>query len=124
MSVTIASKKINPIGFGLMGFLLPGKDISFDDAIEVMKHALNAGANFWDAGEFYGTEEKNTLHLLNAYFTKYPEDASKVFISVKGCFDRSLSNMCTNDEKGVQKSIENCLRVLDGKCKIDLFQAS
>jgi pyridoxine 4-dehydrogenase len=45
---------------------------------------LVAGCNFWNAGEFYGTESYNSLHLLNKYFTKYPEDAEKVVLSVKG----------------------------------------
>lgn len=63
------------------------------------------------------------MHLLNAYFTQYPEDAAKVFVSVKGCFDMSAAKSL-NDEEGVQASINNCLRILDGKCRIDLFQTS
>ena len=49
-----------------------------------MRASLAAGCNFWNAGEFYGTESYNSLHLLNKYFTKYPEDADKVVLSVKG----------------------------------------
>jgi hypothetical protein len=49
-----------------------------------MKASLAAGCNFWNAGEFYGTESYNSLHLLNRYFTKYPEDADKVVLSIKG----------------------------------------
>ncbi len=49
-----------------------------------MKASLAAGCNFWNAGEFYGTESYNSLHLLNKYFTKYPEDADKVVLSIKG----------------------------------------
>ena len=45
-----------------------------EQAIEVMKTALDAGCNFWNGGEVYGTPEYNSLHLLKAYFTKYPED--------------------------------------------------
>lgn len=49
-----------------------------------MKASLAAGCNFWNAGEFYGTESYNSLHLLYKYFTKYPEDADKVVLSIKG----------------------------------------
>lgn len=64
-----------------------------------MKASLAAGCNFWNAGtwhrpqelqmarlirkgEFYGTPENNSLTLMNKYFTKYPEDAEKVVLSV------------------------------------------
>ncbi|KAK0951043.1 hypothetical protein LTR91_025244 [Friedmanniomyces endolithicus] len=96
---------------------------SQSDALSILKAAIDAGANFLDAGEQYGSKDYNSLHLLNAYFTKHPEDISKVFISVKGCFDMSAAKP-SNDEEGVQASINNCLRILDGKCWIDLFQAS
>jgi pyridoxine 4-dehydrogenase len=62
-----------------------------------MKASLAAGCNFWNAGEFYGTESYNSLHLLNRYFTKYPEDADKVVLSIKGVvctFSSSLSFIC------------------------------
>ncbi|KAK5118651.1 hypothetical protein LTR85_008116 [Meristemomyces frigidus] len=123
MSASIAGKTIGPIGFGMISLLNPAKQVPAEDAIVTLKAALNAGANFWNAGEHYGTPDYNSLHLLNAYFTKYPKDAEKVVISVKGCFsfkDRKPAN----DADGVRASIENCLSVLDGKCSIDLFQAS
>ncbi|KAJ9613354.1 hypothetical protein H2200_003296 [Cladophialophora chaetospira] len=123
MSFTLAGKKIGHVGFGMTSLLRPGKETPREDAIAVMKAALNAGANFWNAGEHYGTPEWNSLHLLNAYFTMYPEDADKVFVSVKGCFDRTTAKP-TNDAEGVRASIEYCLKILDGKCHIDLFQAS
>ena len=49
-----------------------------------MKAALNSGCNFWNGGELYGKPHANSLHLLNRYFTKYPEDADKVVLSIKG----------------------------------------
>jgi aryl-alcohol dehydrogenase-like predicted oxidoreductase len=55
-----------------------------EQAFKAMRASLAAGCNFWNAGEFYGTESYNSLHLLNKYFTKYPEDADKVVLSVKG----------------------------------------
>ncbi|KAF2859224.1 Aldo/keto reductase [Piedraia hortae CBS 480.64] len=120
MSITVAGKPVGPIGFGMISV---SRKSSPDEGIATLKAALNAGANFWNAGEFYGTAEYNSLHLLNKYFAKYPEDADKVVVSVKGCFDMA-SAKALNDEKGVRGSIENCLKILDGKCKIDVFEAA
>jgi pyridoxine 4-dehydrogenase len=46
-----------------------------EQSYKAMKAALAAGANFWNGGENYGSPERNSLHLLNEYFTKYPNDA-------------------------------------------------
>jgi pyridoxine 4-dehydrogenase len=84
-----------------------------------MKAALNCGCNFWNGGEFYGTEEYNSLHLLQRYFTKYPEDASKVVLSIKG----GLNNMRPDGSpENVQRSVEECLRLLKGTKCIDIFE--
>ncbi|KAK0301519.1 hypothetical protein LTR82_018281, partial [Friedmanniomyces endolithicus] len=122
MQHTINGKQVGPIGYGMTSLMKPPQP-SQSDALSILKAAIDAGANFLDAGEQYGSKDYNSLHLLNAYFTKHPEDISKVFISVKGCFDMSAAKP-SNDEEGVQASINNCLRILDGKCWIDLFQAS
>lgn len=86
-----------------------------------MKAALKSGVNFWNGGELYGTPHANSLHLLNRYFTKYPEDADKVIISIKGSI--STTKMAPdNSEKNIQRSIDECLKVLDGKKFLDLFE--
>nr|POE53439.1 pyridoxal reductase [Quercus suber] len=119
MSLTIAGKAIGPIGFGTIGLMRQDQTTS----METMKAALEAGASFWDVGTNYGTPEHNSLHLLNAYFTKYPEDVKRVFISVKGAFDVSTFR-ATADAASVRQSIETSLAILDSKCQIDLFQAA
>lgn len=88
-----------------------------------MKAALEAGANFWNGGEFYGPPDRNSLHLLNKYFTKYPEDADKVVLSIKGAMDMRTRTP-VGDEAGVRLSVDNCLKQLDGKKKIDLFECA
>ena len=86
-----------------------------------MKAALNAGANFWNGGEFYGTPTANSLHLLNRYFTKYPEDADKVILSIKG--GNAPGQMVPDgSEKNIRRSIDECLKVLDGKKFLDIFE--
>lgn len=88
-----------------------------------MKTALATGATFWNGGELYGSPERNSLHLLNEYFTKYPEDADKVVLSIKGGL---VPGQMAPDgsEKNVKRSIDECLRVLDGKKKLDLFECA
>ena len=120
MSFTMAGKTVGRISFGMAGLTGFGK-VSTEDAIATLKAALYAGANFWNAGEIYGKPDYNSLHLLNAYFTKYPGDAEKVVISVKSCFDL-MGGKTFNDTEGVRACIDRCLAVLDGKCKIDIFE--
>jgi len=117
----LVGKEVGPIGYGLMGFTWRPNPAPEEQAFKAMRASLAAGCNFWNAGEFYGTEEYNSLHLLNRYFTKYPEDASKVVLSIKGC----LHNMAPDGTpEGVKRSVENCLKVLDGKKSIDIFESA
>ena len=88
-----------------------------------MKTALERGANNWNGGELYGTPERNSLHLLNEYFTKYPEDADKVVLSIKGGMVPGQMQV-DGSKAGVQRSIDECLRVLDGKKFLDLFECA
>jgi len=88
-----------------------------------MRCALSHGANFWNGGELYGRPERNSLHLLNEYFTKYPEDAEKVVLSIKGGL--ALGELRPDgSEENVRRSIDECLRVLDGKKSLDLFECA
>lgn len=85
-----------------------------------MKAALAAGCNFWNGGEFYGPPENNSLVLLEKYFTKYPEDASKVVLSIKGGMDSSFFPDGTPE--GIRRSVDNCIKQLNGKKKLDIFE--
>ena len=85
-----------------------------------MRAALANGCNFWNGGELYGPPNFNSLHLLEKYFTKYPEDASKVVLSIKGGLDATMSPNGTAE--GLKKSVDNCLALLNGKKKIDIFE--
>ncbi|KAL2067122.1 hypothetical protein VTL71DRAFT_1546 [Oculimacula yallundae] len=117
----ILGKEIGPIGYGLMRLTWRKEPPSEEQSFKAMRASLQAGANFWNAGEFYGTPERNSLTLMNNYFTKYPEDAQKVVLSVKG----GLVNMQPDGTpEGIKTSIENCLRLLDGKKSIDIFECA
>ena len=90
-------------------------------AFAAMKAALNSGINFWNGGELYGKPGANSLHLLNRYFTKYPSDANKVIISIKG--GMAPGKMAPDGSaKNIRRSIDECLKVLDGKKFLDIFE--
>ena len=86
-----------------------------------MKAALESGGNFWNGGDFYGPPDQNSLQLLNAYFTKYPEDASKVSLCMKGAFSFHPLGP-DNSPENIRRGIDNCLKVLDGKVFIDIWE--
>ena len=119
----LAGKPTGPIGFGLMGMTWRPHPQPFEKSIETMKAALDLGVNNWNGGELYGTSHKNSCHLLNAYFTKYPEDASKVVLSIKGGMVPG-SLRPDGSERNVRRSVEECLKVLDGKKSIDMFECA
>lgn len=90
-----------------------------EKAIEVLKAALNKGVNCWNGAEFYGQEE-NSMTLLRAYFNKYPEDADKVTIVIKGGVDTE-TRKANGSPEFIRKSIDNILTQLGGKKKLDVF---
>jgi len=120
---TINGQEVGPIGYGLMGFNWRPDPTPHEKAFEAMRTALANGMNFWNGGEFYGTPENNSLTLLEAYFAKYPEDADKVVLSIKGGAD--LDTLHPNGTRaGIRRSIDNCLRLLKGRKKIDIFECA
>ncbi|KAH7080468.1 NADP-dependent oxidoreductase domain-containing protein [Paraphoma chrysanthemicola] len=119
----LTGKKVGEIGYGLMGLTWRKNPPSQTQSFEAMRTALALGANNWNGGELYGSPERNSLHLLNEYFTKYPEDADKVVLSIKGGIVPGQMKP-DGSKAGVQRSIEECLRVLDGKKFLDLFECA
>ncbi|TID21272.1 Aldo/keto reductase [Venturia nashicola] len=121
--VKLVNRPIGPIGYGLMGLTWRAKPPSSEQSLDAMRASLRVGANFWNGGELYGTPERNSLHLLNDYFTKYPEDAEKVVLSIKGGL-KPGEHAPDGSEANIQRSIDECLRVLDGKKFLDLFECA
>lgn len=90
-----------------------------------MKAALDGGAVMWNGGEIYGPPDANSLHLLNKYFTKYPDDADKVLLSIKGGLTiKDGHPVPDGSEENTRRSVDECLKVLDGKKKLDLFECA
>lgn len=59
------------------------------------------------------TPEHNSLTLLNKYFEKYPEDADKVVLNVKGGTRPGLKP--DGSAAYMRESVENCLRMLGSR---------
>ncbi|KAI1205323.1 Aldo/keto reductase [Annulohypoxylon truncatum] len=116
----VCGKEVGPVGFGLLGMTKPWAPVEYPVAIKVMKAALEQGANLWNGGIHYGTPEANSLHLLKYYFEQYPEDASKVVISIKGCF--TFDNGPDGSPEGIRAAVEEAVRVLGGTKTIDVFE--
>ena len=88
-----------------------------------MRTSLASGTVTWNGGEFYGTPERNSLHLLNEYFTKYPGDADKVVLSIKG--GAAPGQIVPDSTRAnVARSIDESLKLLDGKKFLDLFECA
>lgn len=100
-----------------------GKSTPREQAFATLNAALETGAYFWNAGQFYGTPEYNSLHLLHEYFVKYPEKAEKVVLSVKGGL--TSEKIPDGSEAFVRQSVEECLELLPPSVKkIDIFQCA
>ncbi|KAF2145554.1 uncharacterized protein K452DRAFT_264676 [Aplosporella prunicola CBS 121167] len=121
--VQLLGKEVGATGFGLMGLTWRPNPPPNEQAFKAMKAALAQGGHFWNGGELYGTPERNSLHLLREYFDAHPADADKVVLSIKGGLVRGgLAPDGSRDN--VHRSINECLRVLDGKKALDLFECA
>ncbi|KAK6820187.1 hypothetical protein RU639_007486 [Aspergillus parasiticus] len=118
---TLAGKQISQNGLGLMRLIWHYGPTPDEKAFKVLKTALSAGANVWNGADFYGLPNNNSLHLMNRYFTAYPEDAEKVVFTVKsGLVDMKTFTM-DGSRNGLRAFADNALKILDGKKKIDIF---
>lgn len=142
--VQLVGKEVGSTGYGLMVPVPPARALtskedsdtdnhkgltwrasppSQSQSFAAMRAALESGANFWNGGELYGSPERNSLHLLNEYFTKYPTDADKIVLSIKGGAIPGQMGV-DGSEANVRRSIDECLKVLDGKKFLDLFECA
>ncbi|KAF7548454.1 hypothetical protein G7046_g8668 [Stylonectria norvegica] len=119
----VLGKQVGALGYGLMGFTWRPNPAPLDQALEAMRTALKNGSNVWNAAEFYGKPEYNSMTLLKHYFTKYPEDADKVTVFFKG--GMSLVNHAPDaSPEGIRRSLDNIISQLGGTKKVDGFACS
>ncbi|KAH6606404.1 hypothetical protein Trco_005557 [Trichoderma cornu-damae] len=131
---TVINKSVGPIGFGLMGLTWRPEPPPLEQAIAALKAALANGMTLWNGGEFYGTPEYNTMTLLKHYFTRYPEDADKVTLAIKGGANLTTltveggANVTTfkpdGTPEGIRRSLDNIIHQLGGTKKLDLFSCA
>lgn len=119
--------KIGPIGYGLMSLTwaiatynnptLPSRETAFA-ALDV---ALANGPIHLNGGEIYGTPDNNSLTLIRDYLNQNPGQAEKIVLSIKGGIDPT-THKPDGSEAGARRSVEDSLKQLGGKGKIDIFQ--
>ena len=97
---------------------------SNEQAFAALKESLNDGPTHWNGGEVYGNPQRNSLHLMTEYFTEHPEDADKVILCIKSGVNPENMMEPQQDREGIRKRIDHCLKVLDGKKKLDLFEVA
>lgn len=85
-----------------------------------MRAALDEGSNLWDGGEFYGPPHANSLALLKRYYEKYPDDAGRVVLNIKGAIRPGF--VADGSPEFVRQSVEKCVEQLGGVGKIDMFE--
>ncbi|KAI9928777.1 hypothetical protein ASPWEDRAFT_24755 [Aspergillus wentii DTO 134E9] len=120
---SLVGQEIGHTGYGTMRMTWVPQPPSHEQCFETLDTALNLGANFWNGGELYGTPEYNSLHLLNKYFTKNPEKAKQVVLSIKGGL-KPGQLVPDGSEANIRRSVDESLRVLDGKKTIDIFECA
>lgn len=120
----INGQEVGPVGFGLMGFTWRPQPCATEQAIAVMKAALDLGCNFWNGGEFYGPPEYNSLVLLERYLAQHPDDADRVVLSVKGA-GGPHGHQPDGSAAEIRRSLGRCLAQLQGrKRRIDVFECA
>lgn len=122
---TVAGHKVGPTGYGLMGFTWrPDASVPYvsdEEAFKAMKTALEHGDTFWNSGDFYGeTDRLANLKLLRRYFDKYPEDAPKVFLSVKGGMNPKILAPDGTAE-AIATTVNHVKEILGDAKKFDMF---
>ena len=80
-----------------------------------------APGNSWNGGEFYGPTDRNSLVLLERYFSQYPSDADTVSLNIKGCMNFDLGRI-DGSARNTRRSLDGCIAQLKGRKKLDLFE--
>ncbi|RDW61127.1 aldo/keto reductase family protein [Aspergillus mulundensis] len=121
--VLMNGKEVGPIGFGLMGFTWRPQPCPQEQAFETMRAALRNGCTLWNGGEFYGPPSYNSLVLLERYLEKYPDDADKFVLNIKGGLN--LTNFHPDgSETNTRRTLDDSIAQLNGRKKIDQFECA
>ncbi|KAF7594129.1 Pyridoxine 4-dehydrogenase [Aspergillus hancockii] len=120
---SLLGRDVGHTGYGLMRMTWVPQPPPHEQCFTALNTALAHGSNFWNAGELYGTPEYNSLHLLHKYFTAHPENADKVVLSIKGGL-KPGQLVPDGSEANIRRSVDECLQLLAGMKKIDIFECA
>ncbi|PSR90380.1 putative aldo/keto reductase [Coniella lustricola] len=115
----MAGKEVGPIGFGMMGLTWRDNPPSDEQAFEILRVALEKGCNCWDGGQFYGPSERNSLVLLERYLAKYPQDADRIVLNIKGGMPGQPVDASAEH---IRRSLDACLDQLQGRKTMDMYE--
>ncbi|KAF5969392.1 aldo keto reductase [Fusarium coicis] len=118
MAHQILGKQVGPIGFGLMG--LTARPLPDEDAFAAIRTALDSGCNWFNGGEFYGPPDANSLALMRRYLERYPEDADRIVLTIKGGLGPNYVPLGTKEN--IRRSIDDCLKTLGPVGRIASFE--
>ncbi|RBA09288.1 hypothetical protein FPRO05_06425 [Fusarium proliferatum] len=114
----ILGKQVGLIGFGLMG--LTARPLPDEDAFAAIRTAIDSGCNWLNGGEFYGPPDANSLALMRRYLEKYPEDADRIVLTIKGGLGPNYVPLGTKEN--IHRSIDDCLETLGPVGRIASFE--
>ncbi|GAA6018819.1 hypothetical protein JCM10207_000251 [Rhodosporidiobolus poonsookiae] len=85
-TVQVAGQPVGKVATGLMRLTYGQVHTPEDQAVELMKTAIDAGSNLFNSGAFYakGPDRMKNLVLISRFMEKYPEYKDKFFLCVKG----------------------------------------
>ncbi|KAI1409323.1 Aldo/keto reductase [Hypoxylon sp. FL1857] len=92
-----------------------------EQSFETLRAALKSGCNLWNGGEIYGEPHYNSLVLLERYLEKYPEDADKFVLCIKGGVNPKTHQIDGSPEN-TRRTLDDSIAQLKGRKKIDLFE--
>ncbi|KAF5026955.1 hypothetical protein F66182_985 [Fusarium sp. NRRL 66182] len=117
----VMGRTVGRVGYGMMGLTWRHTPCPQEQAFRAMRCAIEKGMTLFNGGEFYGALDYNSLVLLERYLARYPEDADKITLSVKGAFRDGKADATP---EGIRKSLDNILAQLNGRKKLDLFECA
>ncbi|EKJ67985.1 hypothetical protein NXS19_011866 [Fusarium pseudograminearum] len=118
MSHLILGKQVGPIGYGLMG--LTARPLPDETTFTAIRTALDAGCNWLNGGEFYGPPDANSLALIRRYLEKYPEDADRIVLTIKGGLGPNY--VPVGSKENIRRSIDDCIKTLGPAGRIASFE--
>lgn len=115
---------VGAIGFGLMSltWVAPERIVPDEQAFQLLKHAIENGATYWNSATFYGSIDPwANVKLIGRFFEKYPEYIDRVVLGVKGGFSPT-GNLTNPDssEANFRRELNELQRIL-GKKKVDIY---